>query len=112
MKKLLLLAASLLLGFGSFAQPPCTVLNGSYTINKNAAASATNFTSFTSAAAALSTCGVNGAVTITVAPNSGPYNEQVTLPAITGTSAANTVTFEGNGITLSSAGIPITQGVF
>lgn len=73
-------------------------LNGlTYTINKAAAASATNFTSFASAVATLN-CGIGGPVKFTV--YNGPYNEQLTLTPITGASATNTVTFEGNGQTL------------
>src|SRR5688572_22610961 len=89
-----------------------TAMTGAYSINKNAAASATNFISFTAAAQALVSNGVGGAVTITVVPNSGPYNEQVILPVIPGTSAANTVTFEGSGNTVSGAGTTANQGVF
>jgi hypothetical protein len=35
-----------------------------------------------------------------VAAGSGPYTEQVTIPSITGSSAINTITFNGNGRTL------------
>ncbi|MFC5269452.1 right-handed parallel beta-helix repeat-containing protein [Adhaeribacter terreus] len=81
----------------------CAALSGNYTINKNLPASASNFQSFSSAVAVLNTCGVSGPVTITVAPGSGPYNESVSLVSVPGTSANNTVTFEGNGNTISSA---------
>jgi hypothetical protein len=80
----------------------CNPLAGNFTINKNAVASATNFTSFSAAAQVLGNCGITAPVTLTVAPNSGPYNEQVLVPVIPGTSAANTVTFEGSGNTLST----------
>ncbi|MFC5269454.1 T9SS type A sorting domain-containing protein [Adhaeribacter terreus] len=86
----------------------CTTLSGNYTINKNAAASATNFTSVIAAVQALATCGVSGPVTFTVAPNSGPYAGVVTLPVISGTSATNKITFEGNGNIISGSG---TQGL-
>ncbi|WP_191907006.1 T9SS type A sorting domain-containing protein [Adhaeribacter soli] len=76
--------------------------SGTYTINKNLPASATNFISVSAAASAVS-CGVSGPVVFNVAPGSGPYNEQLILPAISGTSATNTITFEGNGNTLSAA---------
>ncbi|MBK0401889.1 T9SS type A sorting domain-containing protein [Adhaeribacter sp. BT258] len=82
----------------------CSSLSGNYTINNNAAASATNFTSVSAAAQALALCGVNGPVTFTVAPNSGPYNGVVNLPVISGTNATNKVTFEGNGTIISGAG--------
>ncbi|MBX7204069.1 MAG: right-handed parallel beta-helix repeat-containing protein [Bacteroidia bacterium] len=71
----------------------CNALSGTYTINPSAAASGTNFQSFATAIAALSSCGVSGAVTVNVA--AGTYNEQVTIPYFSGGSATNTVSFEG-----------------
>jgi len=71
-----------------------------YTIDKNAAASATNFTSFTSAADALS-CGITGPVVFNVVSGSGPYNEQLIIDSIKGSSVVNTVTFNGNGNTIA-----------
>lgn len=78
------------------------VVAGTYTINKGAPASATNYTSFTSAADALS-CGITGPVVFNVVSGSGPYNEQLILDTIKGASALNTVTFNGNGNTLAFA---------
>jgi len=83
-------------------------MSGNYTIDKNSAASASNFQSYNSAVEALRGVtrsdggpslggGVNGAVTISVAQGSGPYQEQVVVPAITGSNATNRVTFDGNG---------------
>ena len=83
-------------------------MSGNFTIDKNSAASASNFQSYTSAIQALRGVtrsdggpalggGVNGAVTITVTQGSGPYQEQLDIPSISGSSATNTVTFEGNG---------------
>lgn len=69
---------------------------GTYTIDKNAPASATNFTSFTSAAGTLNTGGITGTVTINVVAASGPYNEQVTINNIPGASASSPVTINGN----------------
>jgi hypothetical protein len=74
-------------------------LNGNYTINKNAAASSTNFTSLNNAIASLN-CGVSGPVVFDVVTGSGPYNERITIPAISGVSATNTITFNGNGNTI------------
>jgi gliding motility-associated-like protein len=79
-----------------------TVAGGTYTINKGAAATATNFTSFASAADALS-CGITGPVVFNVVSGSGPYVEQLVLDTIKGASAVNTVTFNGNGNTISFA---------
>ncbi len=69
---------------------------GTYTINAGAPASATNYISFNAAKAALN-CGIGGAVIFNVVSGSGPYNEQLVLDSIPGTSAINTVTFNGNG---------------
>lgn len=78
---------------------------GTYTINKNAPPSATNYQSFTTAVSALS-CGIAGPVVFNVVPGSGPYTEQVSIPAIFGTSATNTVTFNGRGETMQAT--PVT----
>ena len=61
-------------------------LNGSYTIGTSG-----DFASFTDAAAALG-YGICGPVVFNVAD--GMYNEQVSVPAITGASATNTVIFQ------------------
>jgi hypothetical protein len=65
-------------------------LSGTYTIDPNGSG-ANNYTSFTSAIAALSG-GVNGAVTFNVA--SGTYTEQIIVPSVTGANASNTITFQ------------------
>ena len=65
-------------------------LSGTYTIDPNGSG-ANNYTSFTSAIAALSS-GVNGAVTFNVA--SGTYTEQIIVPSVTGANASNTITFQ------------------
>lgn len=75
----------------------CTLPTGTYTINKNIAASTSNFQSFTVMAAALSKGGITGPVTINVAPNSGPYTEQVFMNPTIGSSVTNKVTINGNG---------------
>ncbi len=73
---------------------------GTYTINATQAASGTNFQSFGSAVSALS-CGITGPVVFNVTTTDATYNEQVIIPQITGASAINTITFNGNGNTLS-----------
>ncbi len=80
-----------------------TAWSGTLTINSAQATSGSNFQTFGAAAAALAADGVCGPVTINVAAGSGPYTEQVDFAAITGTSAANTVTVNGNGETLQFA---------
>lgn len=67
---------------------------GNYTINALQPASSTNYQSFNAAVSAMS-CGIQGAVTFTVAYGSGPYNEQVTIPRIPGASPTARVTFDG-----------------
>ncbi|MBE0645871.1 MAG: hypothetical protein IH600_17450, partial [Bacteroidetes bacterium] len=67
-------------------------LNGIYTINPTGSGNR-NFTSFTNAVNALNAVGVSGPVTFNVA--AATYNEQLTLGVIPGTSATNTVTFNG-----------------
>lgn len=75
----------------------CAPVTGTFTIDKNSPASATNFQTFAAAIQSISNCGVSGPVTFNVVAGTGPYNEQVIIPAIAGTNAANTVKFEGNG---------------
>ncbi len=75
-------------------------LSGNYTINPSQPLSLTNFQSFAGAYAAIK-CGIGGPIVIDVAPNSGPYNEQLVLGKITGASATNTVTIKGNGNTIT-----------
>lgn len=88
-----------------------TQLSGTYTINPGAAASTTNFQNFASAITFLTSAGVrsdagpsnaspfgvSGPVQFNV--SSATFTGQVTVPAITGTSTTNTVTFKGNGRT-------------
>jgi hypothetical protein len=90
----------------SFAAP----LNGGYTINQSAGASATNYISFNAFATDLNTNGVSGPVTVTVM--NGPYNEQVTFNQFTGGSAINRVVIYGNNQVLTfnaNSGAPWTM---
>lgn len=82
------------LGFANTlgAQP----LSGNFTINKNVPASSTNFTSFQALFTKLSGQGVNGAVSVSVVPGSGPYIEQVFAQPIPGASAANPISINAN----------------
>jgi hypothetical protein len=72
-------------------------LFGNYTINQNAAASATNYTSISAFVNDLNTTGICGPVTATIATGSGPYVEQVEVLNVTGASSTNTITLDGNG---------------
>ncbi|WP_207513278.1 right-handed parallel beta-helix repeat-containing protein [Longitalea luteola] len=79
-----------------------TSLNGgTYTINSELPTGGINFNSFKDAALALQ-CGINGPIVFNVASGSGPYNEQLILPALS-TSPTKTVTFNCNGVTMSYA---------
>ncbi|MBV4355706.1 T9SS type B sorting domain-containing protein [Pinibacter aurantiacus] len=73
---------------------------GTYTINSALPTANKNFKSFNDALLSMG-CGVGGPVVFDVAPGSGPYNEQVIVKAIANTSPTNTVTFKGNGETLT-----------
>jgi len=76
---------------------PCFAqMSGTYTINKNASASDTNFLSFTSLTDSLRAKGVNGAITINVAPNSGPYRERIEFDRITGFTDTRPLLLNGN----------------
>ena len=74
-------------------------LVGNYTINQNAAASTTNYTTFTSFVNAVSQFGICGPTTANVVAGSGPYLEQVVLKDVKGTSI-NTLTINGRGESL------------
>ena len=104
------LKACLIASFALFAVNLHSQMSGAYTINSGSPPSGSNFTTFTSAAAALKTNGVSGPVTFTVVANSGPYLEQVKIDAIPGTSAVNTVTFNGNGNKIIS--IPTSTNLY
>ncbi len=77
----------------------CVLNGGSYTVNSLLPTSTTNFQSFTQLTSALRG-GVNGPVVVTVAPASGPYNEQLLIPFVAGASPANSIAINGNGRTL------------
>lgn len=100
--KIALLSGALLATHFSNAQN-CTgpLAAGTYSINRLQPASATNFTSVANAVNALATCGISGPIVFNVAQNSGPYNERVVIPQINSATAANTITFNGNGETVS-----------
>ncbi len=92
-------------GNTTFSAPVLLTVNpalpaGTYTINAGAPTGGTNYISFNAAKAAMN-CGIAGPVVFNVVPGSGPYNEQLVLDSIPGTSAINTVTFNGNGNTIA-----------
>ncbi len=70
-----------------------TGLRGVYTIGGVGA----NYPTLSAAANDLNNYGVCGNVTFNVNPTAGPYNEQVTLNAVAGTSDTSKIVFNGNG---------------
>jgi len=93
-KTIRLFAVLSLLGTaGLHAQP----LSGTVTVNSGLSTGSGNYQSFTALATALNAQGINGPLVVNVAPSTGPYNEQPQFNAITGTSATNTITVNGNG---------------
>jgi len=86
-------------------------MKGIYTINSATATGSGNFKSFTDAAAALHCAGIAGPVVFNAKAGSGPYNEAMLLDSIIGTSAANTITFKGNGNTIKFSAVSPGTGV-
>ncbi|MFL5731539.1 MAG: gliding motility-associated C-terminal domain-containing protein, partial [Cytophagaceae bacterium] len=72
---------------------------GTYTINKALPTSGINYNSFNDAIKGLA-CGFSGNIIFNVASGSGPYNEQLVIPALA-TSATKTITINGNGATIT-----------
>lgn len=70
-----------------------TPMVGTYTINKLAAASGTNFLGFAEAAITLNNSGIAGSVRLNVL--NGPYAEQFSLGVIAGVSATDTIVVDG-----------------
>ncbi|KAA3648987.1 MAG: T9SS C-terminal target domain-containing protein, partial [Bacteroidetes bacterium] len=68
-------------------------LSGNFTINSLNPTAGTNYNSFSALISDLSSFGVCGPVTVNVA--AGTYTTSITLGAITGTSATNTITIDG-----------------
>lgn len=97
-----------------FCNASLAQLSGTYTINSALPASLTNYQNFRSTINDLlgaartdggpnhGSGGVSGPVTFNVAAG-GIYNEQITIPSITGTSATNRITYKGNGSTIAFA---------
>ncbi len=70
----------------------CVGLAGNYTINPSGSGS-TNFTTFAAAISAMQSCGIATPVRFIVSAST--YSEQISIPAINGTSTTNTITFDG-----------------
>ena len=73
-------------------------LNGtSYTIDSATATGGTNFQGFQDLVDTLNAAGVTGPVEVSVVAASGPFTEPVEFKEVTGASATNTITINGNG---------------
>lgn len=97
---------SALFGYKAHAQ----LAGGTYTINSAVATGGTNYISFGAAVTAMAS-GITGPVIFNVVAGSGPYTEQVTIGNITGTSATNTIKFNGNGATVQYNSTTTYSGV-
>ncbi|MBX2931404.1 MAG: gliding motility-associated C-terminal domain-containing protein [Chitinophagaceae bacterium] len=79
---------------------------GTYTINNTQpttyvpGVAGGNFDSYNATKANMG-CGILGPVVFNVVANTGPYNEQLILDSIAGTSVVNTITYNGNGTTIA-----------
>lgn len=88
-----------------------SLVSGTFTINKGAPTDpvvARNFNSFNDAYNYIK-CGISNAVIFNVVAGSGIYNEQLVMEPVPGASVANTVTFNGNGQTISFKSTNSTQ---
>lgn len=86
-----------------------TALNGTYTIGP---ALTDDFSTLQAAVDALVSRGICGPVVFNVATGSGPYDGGVQIPAINGSSALNTITFNGNGAVVNATAQPYILGFF
>ena len=87
----------------TFTTPCNSTLSGSYTIDSNGVG-ANNFNKLSSALAAVTSCGITGPVTFTLAPYT--HLGGLNLGMLNGASAVNTVTFQG-----PTTGTATIQGV-
>nr|MBA3900172.1 right-handed parallel beta-helix repeat-containing protein [Bacteroidota bacterium] len=80
-----------------FVNVPSVPLSGIYTINSAMPTSGTNFQTLEDFTNLISCVGVSGPVTANMATGSGPYTSGLVIGSISGSSAVNTVTINGNG---------------
>jgi len=78
-------------------------MSGSYTIDATAAASSTNFVSWTAFATAFNAAAITGPVTVDVKSSINIGAAFVTLNANAGSSSTNTLTINGNNTTMTYA---------
>ena len=95
--KMLAVVGSLFFAGSAMAQ-----LSGTYTIDSASVKSGTNFQSFQELVDTLDDDGVSGAVIVNVVAGSGPYEGELDFGRISGVSATQTVTINGNGNEIKS----------
>jgi hypothetical protein len=76
---------------------PINALPASITVNPNLTLSADNAQNNGQLSGLLRCAAISQATTVTYAPQSGPYTKQLSLKQISGLSATNTLTINGNG---------------
>ena len=94
----------LLISLGLSSVSAFAQMSGSYTIDPAAAATATNFTSWTSFATSFNAASIAGPVTVNVKASTNIGLNAITLNANAGSSSTNTLTIEGNATTLTYTG--------
>lgn len=85
-----------------FAGTASAQLSGTYTIDPGSAASSSNFQSFTQFQDSLEVLGLGGAITVNVSGTS-TFSEVFEIDDVTGSSATNTITINGNNAMITSA---------
>jgi len=113
MKKSYMKIRSLVGAFGLLAITASAQINGVVTINSASPTAGTNYATFNALATVLNGPGVNGPLTVNVAP--GTYIEQVQFNVISGAGGSNRIVINGNGATLqfnsSNAALPHTMAL-
>ncbi|MEN8928047.1 MAG: T9SS type A sorting domain-containing protein [Flavobacteriales bacterium] len=93
--------SSIWVGPGSFRTVCLTSLSGTITVDPSMPASATNFVTTDSLFQTLEDCGISGPTTVNFATGSGPYVFNWDLDGVPGLGTTNTLTFNGNGVTVN-----------
>ena len=81
-----------------------STLSGTYTLDPSSPASLTNYITMADWFQDLFDCGIGGPTVLNVAAGSGPYVMGIDVSGINGLSSANSVTMNGNGVTVNRGG--------
>ena len=81
-----------------------STLSGTYTLDPSAPATITNYITMADWFQDLYDCGIGGPTVLNVAAGSGPYVMGVDISGINGLSSTNSVTMNGNGVTVNRGG--------